>query len=42
MFDTINTNTWVDSYPYGAITVFALHPMYVCLGEIKGVSPEIL
>lgn len=41
VFDTISTQTWVDSYPYGAITVFGLHPMYVNLQTIKGISKEI-
>lgn len=27
--DTIATHTWVDSYPYAAISVFALHPIYL-------------
>jgi len=27
--DTIAHHTWTDSYPYAAISVFALHPMYV-------------
>ncbi|HBM15940.1 MAG TPA: 4-alpha-glucanotransferase [Lentisphaeria bacterium] len=27
--DTVSTHTWVDSYPYGGISVFALHPMYI-------------
>ncbi len=29
--DTSATNTWVDSYPYAAISAFALHPMYLNL-----------
>ena len=32
--DTINTHTWVDSYPYSAISVFALHPMYLNIEAI--------
>jgi 4-alpha-glucanotransferase len=32
--DTIHTHTWVDSYPYSAISVFALHPMYLNLQAI--------
>lgn len=36
--DTIATHTWVDSYPYAAISVFALHPIYMNL-EAMGV-PE--
>ncbi len=27
--DTSSTGTWQDSYPYSAISVFALHPMYL-------------
>lgn len=42
VFDTINTKTWVDSYPYGAITVFGLHPMYISIGAIKGVTKKVL
>jgi 4-alpha-glucanotransferase len=26
--DTSATNTWTDSYPYAAISAFALHPLY--------------
>ncbi len=29
--DTTMTNTWVDSYPYSAISIYALHPMYLNL-----------
>lgn len=35
--DTTATNTWVDSYPYAAISAFALHPMYLNLEKIAGV-----
>lgn len=31
--DTTKTNTWVDSYPYSANSIFALHPMYLRLEE---------
>jgi 4-alpha-glucanotransferase len=34
--DTMATNTWVDSYPYAAISAFALHPMYINLEEVAG------
>ncbi|MEC5142786.1 4-alpha-glucanotransferase [Chitinophaga sp. 212800010-3] len=36
--DTIQTNTWRDSYPYSAISSFALHPQYIRLQEV-GVLP---
>ena len=32
--DTTMTHTWVDSYPYKAISCFALHPMYLRLEEL--------
>ncbi|MGI4870379.1 MAG: 4-alpha-glucanotransferase [Janthinobacterium lividum] len=32
--DTTATHTWVDSYPYAAISVFALHPQYLHLDGI--------
>jgi 4-alpha-glucanotransferase len=32
--DTTATHTWVDSYPYAAISVFALHPQYLHLESI--------
>lgn len=42
--DTVSTHTWVDSYPYGGISVFAMHPMFInieALGEIPlGISAK--
>lgn len=32
--DTTATHTWVDSYPYAAISVFALHPQYLNLDAV--------
>ncbi len=29
--DTVATHSWADSYPYAAISVFALHPVYLHL-----------
>ncbi len=44
--DTVSTHTWVDSYPYSGISVFALHPMYInieTLGNLPfGTTNEIL
>jgi 4-alpha-glucanotransferase len=34
--DTISTNTWQDSYPYSAISAFALHPLYMNLFRVAG------
>ncbi len=44
--DTIATHTWVDSYPYAAISVHALHPIYANLqafGKVgdSGLQKEI-
>lgn len=38
--DTIATNTWLDSYPYAAISAFALHPIYVNLAGVAGKEYE--
>lgn len=38
MNDTTMSHTWRDSYPYSAISIYALHPMYISLswlGELK-------
>jgi 4-alpha-glucanotransferase len=32
--DTVSTHTWVDSYPYSAISAFALHPVYLNLEAV--------
>lgn len=34
--DTISTRTWEDSYPYNAISVEALNPMYINLQSLPG------
>jgi 4-alpha-glucanotransferase len=34
--DTISTKTWMDSYPYSAISAFALHPLYINLNKVAG------
>ncbi len=34
--DTTATYTWKDSYPYSAISAFALHPIYINLQKIAG------
>ena len=40
--DTIATNTWIDSYPYAAISAFALHPLYINLEKVAGKKHEDL
>jgi 4-alpha-glucanotransferase len=32
--DTTATHTWLDSYPYAAISAFALHPMFLRLQDV--------
>ncbi|MCL2650657.1 MAG: 4-alpha-glucanotransferase [Candidatus Azobacteroides sp.] len=32
--DTTITHTWIDSYPYNAVSVYALHPLYLSLQRI--------
>lgn len=34
--DTVATHTWRDSYPYAAISAFALHPIYIHLDAVQG------
>ena len=34
--DTSATGSWIDSYPYAAISAFALHPLYLNLEEMAG------
>ena len=34
--DTIATNTFKDSYPYSAISAFALHPLYINIDKVAG------
>jgi 4-alpha-glucanotransferase len=40
--DTIANHTWKDSYPYAAISVFALHPVYLNLLEMGKLSDKKL
>lgn len=34
--DTTATHTWLDSYPYSAISAYALHPLYINLQKVAG------
>ncbi|HNW52161.1 MAG TPA: 4-alpha-glucanotransferase [Prolixibacteraceae bacterium] len=40
--ETIATHSWLDSYPYKAISVFALHPMYLNPEKMGLLSDEKL
>jgi 4-alpha-glucanotransferase len=39
--DTIAKHSWQDSYPYAAISVYALHPLYINLSEIGTLESDI-
>jgi len=39
--DTVATHTWTDSYPYAAISVFALHPIYLNIEKIGALSAKV-
>ena len=34
--DTTATHTWTDSYPYAAISAFALHPLFLNIEQLAG------
>ena len=38
--DTTSTKTWTDSYPYGGISIMALHPIYLNLRALGPLSDE--
>jgi 4-alpha-glucanotransferase len=38
--DTTRTHTWKDSYPYSAISIYALHPVYISLQEMGALKDE--
>ncbi len=40
--DTIAHKNWCDSYPYSAISAFALHPVYINLDKIAGKKLETI
>jgi 4-alpha-glucanotransferase len=39
--DTTSTFTWTDSYPYAAISAFALNPVYLNLGQVADANNKI-
>ncbi|MEX1049686.1 MAG: 4-alpha-glucanotransferase [Akkermansiaceae bacterium] len=38
--DTTSHHDWRDSYPYSAISVFALHPLYLRIDDLDYAMPE--
>jgi len=42
--DTTQTHTWMDSYPYNAISIYALHPIYLnlnAMGELNSIERKM-
>ena len=39
--DTTITNTWMDSYPYNSISIYAFHPQYVNLNALPKLNDEV-
>lgn len=40
--DTTTTNTWLDSYPYKGVSVYALHPLYLHIPALGELPPKEL
>ena len=38
IYDTTQTSTWTDCYPYNAISIYALHPLYVDLSSLPAIE----
>ncbi len=38
--DTTTTHTWTDSYPYNAISIFALHPQFADFTALPAIKDE--
>ncbi len=39
--DTTMNNTWQDSYPYNAISIYAFHPMYIDLRALPSLKSQV-
>ncbi|MBR4591896.1 MAG: 4-alpha-glucanotransferase, partial [Elusimicrobiaceae bacterium] len=39
--DTTLTNTWQDSYPYKAVSIYALHPLYTRMDTLPAASRRV-
>lgn len=40
IYDTIQTHTDADSYPYNSISIYALHPMYIDVRQLPAIQDE--
>ena len=38
--DTTSTHTWTDSYPYSAISIFALHPQFADFRQLPAIKDK--
>ena len=38
--DSTITHTWTDSYPYNSISIYALHPQYMDLGQLPPLADK--
>lgn len=38
--DTTSTHTWMDSYPYSAISIYALHPQFADFTELPALAED--
>ena len=38
--DTTSTHTWTDSYPYSAISIFAMHPQFADLRQLPAIKDK--
>lgn len=40
IYDTTQTSTWTDCYPYNAISIYAIHPIYLDLSRLPAADDE--
>ena len=40
IYDTVQTHTDADSYPYNSISIYALHPMYIDIRQLPAIQDE--
>ena len=40
IYDTTQSSTWRDCYPYNAISIYALHPIYLNLSALPKIADE--
>lgn len=40
IYDTTQTGTWTDCYPYNAISIYALHPIYIDLSQLSDIKDD--